>query len=82
MICLRSHAYQYVLQRLGKTVDNHNSFEFKIHCKGKMKSVKIGGVLVIKTNKSVEFNCQKNIIRKQSIRQIYVVLFGRKRNNC
>lgn len=35
MICLRSHAYQYVLQRLGKTVDNHNSFEFKIHCKGK-----------------------------------------------
>lgn len=37
MICLRSHAYQYVLQRLGKTVDNHNSFEFKIHCKGQNK---------------------------------------------
>lgn len=54
----------------------------KYIAKEKMKSVKIGGVLVIKTNKSVEFNCQKKIIRKQSIRQIYVVLFGRKRNNC
>lgn len=64
MICLRSHAYQYVLQRLGKTVDNHNNFEFKIHCKGKMKSVKIEGVLVIKTNKSVEFNCQKKYNKK------------------